>query len=259
MGYLYLLMGVIIGGGVLPASLTLLSSHQSWAAATFSPLIALCAAIIGWLVQAHSQYGDLSVTSTGENYPMLVGNVVALLTPLLTIPVLSLAFRNEKYDWQSMKNIRRADDEDITSAAHMSPDLLPGGSPESLAQEAAEQKHLLRASKIARTLTVCLVLCFLILWPMPMYGSGYVFSKKFFTGWVVVGILWLFVTTFCVGIYPVVEGRKTMARTVKSIYLDLTGQGHKVVHGRATVAETAEVEEKMDKKDGDAEAAVSAG
>ena len=27
---------------------------------------------------------------------------------------------------------------------------------------------------------------------MPMFGSAYVFSKPFFTGWVVVGILWIF-------------------------------------------------------------------
>ncbi|KAG9943499.1 urea active transporter-like protein, partial [Aureobasidium melanogenum] len=261
MGYIYLMMGCIIGGGVLPAALTLLWSGQSWAAATFSPIIALACALIGWLVQAKTQYGNLSVASTGSNYPMLVGNVVALLTPVVTIPILSLVFRTEKYDWQSMKEIRRPDDSDLTAAAHMDPELLPGGAhgetAQALAAEEAEQKHLLRASKIARTLTVCLALCFLILWPMPMYGSGYIFSKKFFTGWVVVAIIWLFVTAACVGIYPVFEGRKTIIRTFKSMYLDATGKKHPVTHGRATIAETAVVEEKMEeKKERDAEAAI---
>ncbi|KAH0273614.1 urea active transporter-like protein, partial [Aureobasidium melanogenum] len=261
MGYIYLMMGCIIGGGVLPAALTLLWSGQSWAAATFSPIIALACALIGWLVQAKTQYGNLSVASTGSNYPMLVGNVVALLTPVVTIPILSLVFRTEKYDWQSMKDIRRPDDSDLTAAAHMDPELLPGGAhgetAQALAAEEAEQKHLLRASKIARTLTVCLALCFLILWPMPMYGSGYIFSKKFFTGWVVVAIIWLFVTAACVGIYPVFEGRKTIIRTFKSMYLDATGKKHPVTHGRATIAETAVVEEKMEeKKERDAEAAI---
>ncbi|KAI5198836.1 hypothetical protein AUEXF2481DRAFT_62688 [Aureobasidium subglaciale EXF-2481] len=262
MGYLYLLMGVIIGGGVLPASLTLLWDRQSWAAATFSPIIALACALIGWLVQAKTQYGDLSVTSTGSNYPMLVGNVVALLTPVVVVPIFSLVFKTEKYDWLSMKQIRRSDDSELTNAANVDPELLPGGAEgetaQSLAAEELEQKHLLRASKIARTLTVCLVLCFLILWPMPMYGTGYVFSKKFFTGWIVVGILWLFVTSFCVGIYPVIEGRKTIARTLKSMYLDVTGKKHPVTHGRATVAETAVVEEKRgEKKERDAESAAA--
>ncbi|KAG9632293.1 urea active transporter-like protein, partial [Aureobasidium melanogenum] len=262
MGYIYLMMGCIIGGGVLPAALTLLWSGQSWTAATFSPIIALACALIGWLVQAKTQYGNLSVASTGSNYPMLVGNVVALLTPVVTIPILSLVFPTEKYDWQSMKQIRRPDDSDLTAAAHIDPELLPGGAhgetAQALAAEEAEQKHLLRASKIARTLTVCLALCFLILWPMPMYGSGYIFSKKFFTGWVVVAIIWLFVTAGCVGIYPVFEGRKTIIRTFKSMYLDATGKKHPVTHGRATIAETAVAEEKMEEKEKerDAEAAI---
>ena len=246
------MMGVIIGGAVLPASLTLLWDRQSWAAATFSPIIALACALIGWLVQAKSQYGDLSIDSTGSNYPMLVGNVVALLTPLVTVPVLSLIFRTEKYDWVSMKMIRRGDDTDLTTAAHVDPELLPGGAhgetAQALAAEEAEQKHLLRASKIARTLTVCLVLCFLILWPMPMYGSGYVFSKKFFTGWVSVGILWLFCSSFAVGLYPLWEGRHTSTRTIKAIFLDITGKKKPALHGRATMAETAEAEEMAGEK-----------
>ena len=65
MGYLYLMMGVIISGAVLPASLTLLWSGQSWAAATFSPPLALVCSLIAWLVTAKKEDGNLSVNSTG--------------------------------------------------------------------------------------------------------------------------------------------------------------------------------------------------
>ena len=61
---------------------------------------------------------------------------------------------------------------------------------------------------------------------MPMYGSGYIFSKPFFTGWVTVGIIWIFCSFFAVGLFPVFEGRKTLAYTVKCIYQDLTGKKH---------------------------------
>lgn len=57
----------------------------------------------------------------------------------------------------------------------------------------------------------------LVLWPMPMYGSGYIFSKPFFTGWVVVGILWIFCSFFAVGLFPIFEGRATLIHTVKSM------------------------------------------
>lgn len=57
-----------------------------------------------------------------------------------------------------------------------------------------------------------------------MYGTGYIFSKKFFTGWVVVGIMWLFFSSVCVGLFPLWQGRKTAAHTVKSMVRDLMGK-----------------------------------
>jgi hypothetical protein len=59
-----------------------------------------------------------------------------------------------------------------------------------------------------------------------MYGSGYIFSKPFFTGWVTVGIIWIFCSFIGVGLFPVFESRKTLARTCRSIYLDITGKSH---------------------------------
>ncbi|KAG7127048.1 urea active transporter 1 like protein [Verticillium longisporum] len=76
---------------------------------------------------------------------------------------------------------------------------------------------LRRAFKISVTATVIMTLAMLILWPMPMYGSGYIFSKPFFTGWVVVGIMWIFCSFCAVGLYPIFEGRATLIHTVKSM------------------------------------------
>ena len=41
-----------------------------------------------------------------------------------------------------------------------------------------ERKNLKKASRIAMIIGGGIVFCIVILWPMPMYGSGYVFSKK---------------------------------------------------------------------------------
>lgn len=79
---------------------------------------------------------------------------------------------------------------------------------------------------------------------MPMYGSGYVFSKKFFTGWVSVGILWLFCSAFCVGLYPLFEGRHSMVHTLRGIVRDLTGRGKPPIQGRMS-----ETDEKFNQED----------
>ena len=256
MGYLYLLMGVIISAGVLPASLTLLWSGQNWIAAAFSPILGLICSLIAWLVQAKAQYGSLTVTSTGANYPMLAGNVVALCSPLIFVPVLTYAFGPQHYDWESMKQIRKGDDSDVAAAAHVDLELVPGESRHSEQEEAAEQAHLKRAAVIARSMTVFLTFAFIIMWPWPMYGSKYIFSKNFFTGWVVIGIMWLFFSAMCVVVYPVFEGRHSMAHTFRGIWADLTGKRSAKLQGREAAVEddspgntTPTEVEKMDRKE----------
>lgn len=127
-----------------------------------------------------------------------------------------------------MKNIRLGDDSDVTAAAHLDIEHVVGRhgalSPEA---EAAEQAKLLRASKIAKYTTATMTLALLVLWPMPLYGTGYIFSQKFFSGWVIVGIIWLMCSTMAVGVYPLWEGRKSLARNFGGMWRDSTGKGRK--------------------------------
>lgn len=156
---------------------------------------------------------------------MLAGNVVALLSPCIWVPLLTYAFGPQNYDYKTMALIRLGDDTDIAIAAHTDLESIPGTQTILDAQQSEkEQATLKRASTIAKSMTVFMTIALLVLWPMPMYGTGYVFSRKFFTGWVVVGILWLFCSAFvssifygsrngklshrqCVGLYPLWEGR----------------------------------------------------
>ncbi len=59
------------------------------------------------------------------------------------------------------------------------------------------------AAQFARRASWGLALCLVILWPVPMYISGYVFSSSFFTFWVALGLTWAFVATIAVVLYPV--------------------------------------------------------
>lgn len=256
MGYLYLMMGVIISSAVLPATLTLTWSGQNKWAAALSPLLGLAFALIAWLVTAKKECGDLGVSCTGSNNPMLAGNVVALLSPAIIIPILTFAFGLQHYDWKSMMLIRQGDDHDLAVAAHLDLENIPGGHVETSAEFEAEQRKLSRAGKISKTMTIILTLAFLVLWPMPMYGSGYIFSRQFFTGWVVVGIIWIFCSLFAVGLFPIYEGRKTLAETVTFIFRDITGNYHpsKVQHSIEGQGEKSDHDEaKQTKEIGDKE------
>lgn len=162
---------------------------------------------------------------------MLAGNVAALLSPIIFIPILTFVFGPQNYDYESMRNIRRVDDSEVAAAAHVDVETIPGETiPPDMTEE--EVKKLNKAAFYARMLTVIMTLCFLILWPMPMYGSGYVFSKPFFTGWVVVGIIWLFFTAFGVIVFPLYEGRASIVHTVRAMLLDIKGKKKAALQGR---------------------------
>ncbi|GMM32542.1 Dur3 protein [Martiniozyma asiatica (nom. inval.)] len=262
MGYLYELMGIIISAAVLPATLTLLTKHQNKIAVIVSPILGTAIAIMSWLVSTHTMYGEITVDNTFMDDPMLIGNVVALLSPAIFIPILTFAFGSQNFDWEILKNIQRVDDsaeieeaikdvlpdqekfitgEDASIGDNKSnADILPiksnvtqvakniAHSDEILQQQAQEEAHLARASKIAGWLCLAMSVCLLVIWPMPMYGSKYIFSKKFFTGWVSVGIIWIFITAFIVVIYPLWEGRYGIYTSLRGIYWDLTGQSYKL-------------------------------
>ncbi|TQN70535.1 putative urea active transporter 1 [Colletotrichum shisoi] len=253
MGYLYLMMGVIISSAVLPATLTLLWDGQSWAAATFSPVIGFALSMTAWLVTTRIKYGELSVTNTGANEPMLAGNLTSLLSPVLFIPLLTFVppFRPQRYDWQSMLNIRQADDHDVAGAADADVENVPEA-PVELFADPDEKAKLDKAAKTARWLTVGVTLILLILWPMPLYGTGYVFGKSFFTGWVVVGITWLFASVIMVVFLPIFESRSTIVRTTRLMFKDLfgmRGRGKPVTDGQPQGPTTPpEVAEKIEPK-----------
>jgi len=202
---------------VLPATLTLVWNGQNKWAAILTPIVGTILAIIAWLVTASKTCGVLDVTCTGSNNPMLAGNVVALLSPVVLIPIFTAIFGLDKYDWKSMLDIRKGDDHDLAQDAGLDLEEIPGGHEETQMEFEQEQRMLSRAFKISVSVTVFMTIALLVLWPMPMYASGYIFSKPFFTGWVSVGIIWIFCSFIAVGLFPIWEGRSTLIFTLGSM------------------------------------------
>lgn len=258
MGYIYEIMGIIISAAVIPATMTLLSKHQNTISVVISPILGTAVAIMSWLASTHAMYGEITVANTFMDDPMLIGNVVALLSPAIFIPILTLIFGSQQFDFEILKSIKRVDDtmelendlqdivpilnndsidesveKDIEKMKPVRSNITEivddiADDPKILEEAKSEEEHLRKASKIAGWLCLAMSISLLVIWPMPMYGTKYIFSKKFFTGWVTVGIIWIFVTAFIVIIYPLWEGRVGIFTSLRGIYWDVTGQTHKL-------------------------------
>lgn len=163
---------------------------------------------------------------------MLAGNVAALCSPLIFVPILTYTFGCQNYDWKSMWEIRKVDDSAIMRRSSVDADRRSSVAmhrqaikeAQKAAESDAEQAKLKKSALFARSITVFMALAFIIVWPMPMYGSSYIFSEKFFTGWVTVGIIWLFCSAGAVGIFPLWQGRRTSSRTIRWMVMDLFGK-----------------------------------
>lgn len=221
-------MGVLLCPAVAPLMCTLLWSKQSKLAATVSPILGLVCGLVAWLVTAKGIYGEITLASTSANYPMLAGNLASIIVPIPCLLILTW-IKPENFDWESTKHIEKIADND-NSVNDLSTTIEIEPKPAVTEPTQTPEEELLgleKASRFAKLSSLVLTLALIILWPLPMFGSQYVFSKEFFTGWVVVSCIWIFCSTIAVAIYPVFESRLSIAIVCRGIYDDITGKRRK--------------------------------
>jgi hypothetical protein len=157
---------------------TILWRRQSKAAAILSPVLGLATGMAVWLGTASHFSGEVSVASTGEVLPCLYGTVASCMSPIV-YSVLITAIRPQRYDWNDFKKEKlslQKLDSDLTTTHDdrvLEASVEDGGR----ASE-SDQKELKRWGTIAAFWAAATFLGHWVIWPLPMYGSGYVFGKK---------------------------------------------------------------------------------
>jgi len=118
LGWLFLVMGILIGGAVFPVAFAITWSGQSKAGAISGAIAGLAAGLTAWLVEAKVHFGEISIASTGAEYSTLAGNLAAIMTGLIVTTVVSL-IKPQNFDW----SITRA----INNSENSSKNIAPGG------------------------------------------------------------------------------------------------------------------------------------
>ncbi|KAJ7727980.1 solute symporter family transporter [Mycena maculata] len=205
LGWLFLVMGLLIGGAVFPVAFTISWRGQTRAGAVSGAIGGLGAGLVAWLVTARQCYGEITVATTGREYPTLAGNLAALVTGLVLSVAVSL-FKVDDFDWQvtramnpsqSANEIPRPPD-----AASESDDQKRTRNEKIALEEPAKLKAALRLAWISVAL-LAFILDFLI--PIPMFLSHYIFSERFFIAWVVLSFVWVFFSAAISTVLPVAE------------------------------------------------------
>ncbi|KAJ9380295.1 hypothetical protein DTO063F5_6742 [Paecilomyces variotii] len=229
LGWLFLVMGLLIGGAVFPAAFTVTWKGQTKAGAISGAICGLIAGLTAWLAECKVYYGELNVTTTGQSYPTLAGNMAAVLTGLLVSVVVSV-IKPDDFDWEITRAIN-------APAAGENPIIVQTGGEdpnhnhnlqtvqdeekEMIEDEAVidDPKRLRRAFILAVTASTVLSFIMDFLIPIPMFLSHYVFSKGFFIAWVVISFIWVFGAVALCGILPIWETR----RFFKELFIEIFG------------------------------------
>jgi hypothetical protein len=241
-------MGLLIGGAVFPTAFTITWRKQSKAGAISGCLAGLAAGLTAWLTTAKHYYGEITVETTGLSYPTLAGNLASIMTGLIVTVVVSL-IRPDNFDWEITRAINAVVTDGTTQGGSATPrdistpELSDSSEKKGLAgtsappsagapqaelpphlapttKEEDDPKTLHRAFKLAciSAFVMTFILDFLL--PMPMFFSGYIFSKGFFTGWVVVSFIWVFASSAISCLLPIWETRGSFGTFARKITAD---------------------------------------
>ncbi|KAK8242177.1 urea active transporter [Phyllosticta capitalensis] len=200
LGWTLYMLGVITCPGIFPTTFTILWKRQSRAAAIIAPVLGFFTGLGVWLGTAHALYGEVTIKSTGGIVPCVWGTVCSTFSPI-PYSLIITAIKPENFDWADFRKERLAFD--VDTAATTDDALVQ----ELQNEDVHSQKHLKRWGRIAAFWALATFFGHWVLWPLPMYAAHYIFSKAFFGAWLVVAIIWLWITLFIVGFYPLIDGR----------------------------------------------------
>lgn len=211
--------GIIVNVNVIAIILTLFWKKLSAAAYIFGTIGSTLIAFAVWFGYTVSQSGYISLATLSTNEALAAGNTVAVGVPLILMPIITL-IKPANFDWNVWLEIKQDDNTEYDKEHGLTNVLSSTEATKLVLEERIKyDKDLRLHSKIGLGFTILFVLFFLILFPIPLYGSKYIFSKSFFRGYTVVMFIWGFTAAFIIIVLPIYKGRRSLIRLFRLVIL----------------------------------------
>ncbi|KAG2126254.1 Na+/solute symporter, partial [Suillus bovinus] len=242
LGWLYYVQGCILCPAVIPIGLTVSWSKLTKAGVFCGAIGGALFGMLAWMIGCWKIYGQINITNLAEPYSALCSTLTGLFfSGILTVGVSLL--NPADYDFSGTRAIATIED---ANESNISGDDTRNRASDTESQNekrATSEKELSikqgfvnimetrlekdEESRIRSLKTVfrkaliyssILTLIVVILVPMPLFFSHYVFSKKFYTFWTACSIIWALASgTFCI-ILPLWESRVEIGTILGSAY-----------------------------------------
>mmetsp|Transcript_26647 Transcript_26647/g.68655 ORF Transcript_26647/g.68655 Transcript_26647/m.68655 type:complete len:685 (+) Transcript_26647:445-2499(+) len=197
LGWVYLVMGIIIGSAVFPLAACITWKKCSAVAAVTSSLVGMPLAIMTWLVTAATlNDGVVDLDTTAQDYPMLAGNLVALVFSSILCIILSFIFPQD-FDWNELQKI---------PVAH--------GKTEHEVLDHDTRMELNKIYSICIKTGAGLTFVLLVAWPCLALPAQ-VFGLGYFTFWVILSMIWGLIAAILCIFWPLYDARETIKCIIK--------------------------------------------
>ena len=191
--YVYLMMGVLIGSAVAPISFAILWKKTNRYTATSAAIVGLVCGVTTWFWSANLIFGEITLSSTGNLIPLLIGNVTSISTSL-GITVIGSLIKPEFFDFHLMKQKILVVDDKIRS----------------MLKHDTDEEFLKRSLKFCKRTGFSISIFLVVIWPASFYLTGLVFDEQVFHIWIWLAIVWAFGAAGIIIFLPLIEARKSI-------------------------------------------------
>jgi SSS family transporter len=198
--YIYLVMGVLIGSAVAPITLAIVWKRTNKVAATVGALGGLVCGVALWLTWSYVLYGEVSVSTTSQNVPLLAGNITSILVGAI-LTLLGSMIKPDNFDFTLMKQKIMIVDAKIRRVV----------------EDETDEYYFKHWSKFGYRFGITLTLVLVVAWPVPLYVSGYIFSSEVYRLWVGIAVTWAGMAAAVIVLLPLIESRDGIVKVLKRI------------------------------------------
>mmetsp|Transcript_11254 Transcript_11254/g.14824 ORF Transcript_11254/g.14824 Transcript_11254/m.14824 type:complete len:704 (-) Transcript_11254:119-2230(-) len=207
LGWVYLFMGVVIGSAVAPLWNMMTWKKASGTGAVIAAWSGLILALIGWLVAANVQSGEITVDTLGTNEVMLSGNLIAICSSATIHYLYSMFVDPQDFDFDELDN-----------KIHLVENDTRG-----LTAEEQDPVELRRAERWITRRGYILTFLLIVVWPVMSVPAG-VFSKTYFAFWVLIAIAWGFGAAITITVLPLSESSEDIGKVLTGLLAAVTGR-----------------------------------